>query len=71
MFKQIEAKIVHRGRFYFVIVQEFHSILGIRFKKSGWRETPERFLSRIEAEKLRQNIKEYLKGEYTPVSARR
>lgn len=67
--KKVEAKIVHRGRNYFVIVQEYRSFLGLRIWQTGWRETPPRFLSRIEAEKLRRSIKAYLKGKYVPVSA--
>lgn len=69
MFKKVEAKIVHRGRYYFVIVQEYRSFLGIRIWQTGWKETAPRFLTRIEAEKLRRNIKPYLKGKYTPAHA--
>ncbi len=70
MFKKVEAKIVHRGRYYFVIVQEYRRLFWIRIWETGWRQTYPRFLSRIEAEKLRSNIKDYLKGKYTPKSAR-
>ena len=70
MFKKLEAKVVRRGRYYFVIVQECYSILGIRFLKSGWRMTEPRFISKTEALKLADNIKDYMKGKYNPVSAR-
>ena len=70
MFKKTETRVVHRGRFYFVIIRQYRSILGVRIWEDKWRETPNRFLSRTGAEDLCLNIKSWLKGKYKPVSCR-
>lgn len=65
-----ETRVVHRGRFYFVIIRQYRSILGVRIWEDKWRETPYKFLSRQGAADLCLNIKRWLKGQYKPVSCR-
>lgn len=67
---KIETRIVHRGRYYFVILRQYRSILGVRIWEDKWRETQPRFLSRTGAVEMCANIKEWIKGRYQPVSAK-
>ena len=70
MRKRIETQVVHRGRYYFVIIRQYRKILFWRIWEDVWRELPERFLSRTEAGKLAVNIDKYFRGQYVPKSAR-
>ena len=69
MIKRTETNIVHRGRYYFVIIRQYRKLLGFRVWQDVWRELPERFLSKAEAARLALNVKSYLRGRYKPVSA--
>ena len=67
--KKIETRVVHRDRYYFVIIRQYRVFLGVRIWEDKWRVTAPRFLSRKEAAALCLNIKDYLKGKYIPKSA--
>lgn len=70
MRKRTETMVVHRGRYYFVILRQYRKLLGFTIWKDKWRETPYRFLSKEEAGRLATNIRPWLKGKYHPQSAR-
>lgn len=68
---KVATNIIHRGRYYFVIIRRYRSLLGFRiWVDKTWRQTEPLFLSKIQAAELAINIKKYLKGQYHPVSAK-
>lgn len=72
MLKKIETRVVHRDKYYFVIIRQYIPFLGFRIWEDKWRETKPRFLSRVGAAALAhpKNIKAYLRGKYQPISAK-
>lgn len=68
--KKIETQVVHRDRYYFVIIRQYRVLFGFRIWEDKWRETSPRFLSRQGAAALALNINAYLKGKYKPISAK-
>lgn len=71
MKKRVATKIVHRDRYYFVIVRLYRSILGFRvWIDRTWHQTEPRFLSKSQAALLALHIEDYLKGKYKPVAAK-
>ena len=65
-----ETQIVHRDRWYFVIVRPFRAFLGIvLWRDKTWRVLPWKFLSKGEAVRLCKNVKSALRGKYHPKAA--